>query len=72
MKKKLSNTNNKRVLKAKKQILEEDDVQFPYNPEHAIGTCAKCGREMTYNVPRLGKDGGYIHKETGQFLCGKC
>jgi len=43
---------------------------FPYNPAHPIGTCAKCGEEMTYNVPRIGPDGGYVHKETGYFTCG--
>jgi len=42
---------------------------FPYNPEHAVGTCAKCGREMIYNVPRLGPGGGFIHKTTMSFDC---
>lgn len=44
---------------------------FPYNPAHSIGTCAKCGKEMTFNVPRLGLEGGFVHKDTGEFLCAK-
>ncbi len=43
--------------------------RFPYNPAHEVGTCAKCGREMRYNVPRLGPDGGYVHKDTGKLDC---
>ena len=48
---------------------ESVSLPFSYNPEHACGTCAKCGGEMIYNIPRLGKDGGFIHKETGRFIC---
>lgn len=44
--------------------------EFSYNPAHAIGTCGTCGAEMAYNVPRLGSNGGYIHKTTGRFECG--
>lgn len=40
-----------------------------HNPQHQIGTCGKCGGEMVYNVPRLGANGGYIHKATGKFQC---
>lgn len=40
-----------------------------HNPAHAIGTCGKCGEEMVYNVPRLGPDGGYVHKATGKLQC---
>ncbi len=43
--------------------------KFPWNPRHPIGTCQQCGGEMVYNVPRLGPDGGYVHKETGKLLC---
>lgn len=43
---------------------------YEYNPKHKIGTCAKCGGEMIYNVPRLGASGGFIHKETGYISCG--
>lgn len=35
-----------------------------------IGTCGHCGAEMRYNVPRLGPNGGYVHKATGRFDCG--
>ena len=42
---------------------------FKYNPDHTIGTCSKCGEEMLFNVPRIGRDGGYIHKSTGKFSC---
>lgn len=45
-------------------------TEFTHNPEHAFGTCAKCGEEMVANVPRLGVDGGFIHKSTGEFMCG--
>ncbi len=44
-------------------------MEYPYNPAHAIGTCALCGQEMCFNVPRLGPNGGYIHKETGAWGC---
>jgi len=45
------------------------DSAFPHNPAHPIGTCSECGGEMTFNVPRLGPGGGYIHKATGRCLC---
>ena len=45
-------------------------TKYEYNPAHPIGTCGDCGGEMIYNVPRLGINGGFIHKETGQLLCG--
>jgi len=47
----------------------EKEAAFSYNHAHPIGTCGKCGREMVHNVPRLGKDGGFVHKDTGSFLC---
>lgn len=42
---------------------------FEWNPSHQCGTCAFCGGEMAYNVPRLGPNGGFIHRDTGDFLC---
>jgi hypothetical protein len=44
---------------------------YSYNKSHEIATCAKCGREMRYNVPRLGPDGGYVHNDTGKYDCGE-
>ena len=44
--------------------------KYTWNPAHPIGTCADCGGEMVHNCPRLGANGGYIHKETGSVLCG--
>ncbi len=44
---------------------------YSYNPDHPIATCADCGGEMVHNVPRLGPDGGYVHKATGQLQCGQ-
>lgn len=43
---------------------------FGWNPAHAVGTCSRCGEEMTYNVPRLGPNGGFIHEATGKVECG--
>lgn len=37
--------------------------------EAVTPTCAKCGRAMRFNVPRLGPNGGFVHSETGDFLC---
>lgn len=42
---------------------------FGWNSNHPIGTCGHCGGEMVYNVPRLGSNGGYVHKSTGSLLC---
>ena len=42
---------------------------FPYNSAHEVGTCAKCGQEMRFNSPRLGPNGGYVHKDTGEYDC---
>lgn len=42
---------------------------YGYNPKHYIGTCRRCGGEMVYNVPRFGAHGGFIHQESGRFLC---
>lgn len=42
---------------------------YAHNPAHLIGTCAKCGEEMIFNVPRLGANGGYVHKSNGKFDC---
>ncbi len=41
---------------------------YPHNLEHPIGTCADCGKEMRYNVPRLGPGGGFVHVDGG-LLC---
>ncbi len=46
-----------------------EKVKYPHNPNHKIGTCSECGEEMVYNVPRLGANGGFIHKETGGLSC---
>lgn len=35
-------------------------------------TCTKCGEQVVFNVPRLGINGGFVHKSTGRFLCGEC
>lgn len=43
---------------------------YTHNPAHLIGTCADCGEEMIHNVPRMGPDGGFVHKATGYVLCG--
>lgn len=32
-------------------------------------TCGECGKEMRHNVPRLGDSGGFVHADTGSFLC---
>ena len=32
-------------------------------------TCARCGEEMRYNVPRMGAAGGFIHASGSGFLC---
>lgn len=45
------------------------DAGAGHNPAHEIGTCGKCGQEMAYNVQRLGRNGGFIHKATGKFEC---
>jgi hypothetical protein len=50
--------------------MRDERKTFPWDdPKHPAGTCAGCGEEMIWNVPRLGPDGGYIHKSTGLFLC---
>lgn len=41
------------------------------NPDTSTGMwCADCGHAMVHNVPRLGPNGGYVHKDTAQFDCG--
>jgi hypothetical protein len=47
------------------------DYMFGWNPSHPIGTCALCGEELVYNVPRLGPKGGYVHKNTRSLTCSK-
>ena len=42
---------------------------YPYNPDHAVGTCAYCGKEMIHNVPRMGDAGGFVHKHNCSFSC---
>lgn len=43
--------------------------KHPHNPAHECGTCANCGEEMRWNVPRMGPAGGFIHKATGKYEC---
>lgn len=43
--------------------------KFGWNPAHPVGTCGDCGAEMAHNVPRLGADGGFVHKATGKLEC---
>ena len=59
------NTYNEKYFTEKSEI----ENKYQYNPDHAVGTCGKCGKEMIYNVPRLGSAGGYIHKETNKLEC---
>jgi len=33
--------------------------------------CGACGKEMKFNVPRIGPAGGYVHAETGKLSCGE-
>lgn len=33
--------------------------------------CCDCGKEMRFNVPRLGPGGGYVHAHTGFLVCQK-
>ena len=41
-------------------------------PDKSTGMwCGYCGEAMTYNVPRLGPNGGYVHFKTGNLSCGK-
>jgi hypothetical protein len=55
---------------AKRMVMQRFQYPEPeYNPDHKTGTCLKCGEEMEFNVPRLGHDGGYVHKDTGSFIC---
>lgn len=42
---------------------------YPYDATHEVATCGLCGQEMGYNVPRLGPDGGFIHKHNSSFSC---
>lgn len=48
---------------------EQKIKEFPYNPAHPVGTCAKCGGEMVHNVPRLGAGGGFVHKINASIVC---
>jgi len=48
---------------------KDEKRKYSYNPAHPHGTCADCGEEMVYNVPRLGSTGGYVHKNTGKLFC---
>lgn len=52
-----------------RRTTEADQPVFPWNPAHKAGTCGRCGKEMAWNVPRLGPDGGFVHKDTGQPGC---
>lgn len=44
-------------------------MNHPYNPDHRVGTCQECGREMIFNVPRMGSAGGFVHADTHQIQC---
>jgi hypothetical protein len=44
-------------------------IRFPHNPAHTSGTCCNCGKELVFNVPRMGEAGGFIHKDTYEFIC---
>lgn len=39
-------------------------------PSDSDFTCCYCNKPMRYNIPRLGRGGGFIHTETNQFECG--
>lgn len=56
-------------LKTEQPIGPATSQAFARNPAHTVGTCAKCGAEMRYNVPRLGPDGGYVHAANGGLDC---
>lgn len=60
-----------RELEQQNECKEPDSITigFAHNPNHPIGTCCTCGEEMIYNAPRLGPDGGYVHKSTSGFIC---
>lgn len=47
----------------------DNEPKFSHNPAHKVGTCVNCGQEMSHNVPRLGPNGGFVHKHTGKFEC---
>lgn len=47
--------------KEPKTMSTEQNTQRP--------TCAGCGREMIFNVPRMGPAGGYVHADSGKLLC---
>lgn len=41
------------------------------SPDKSTGTwCMDCGDAMRHNVPRMGPEGGWVHKSTGSLLCG--
>ncbi len=40
-------------------------TEYGYNPAHKLGTCGKCGKKMTHNVPRMGDAGGWVHLNGG-------
>lgn len=46
-----------------------NDARYPHNPAHQCGTCAACGEEMRWNVPRMGPAGGFVHKASGKYEC---
>lgn len=51
-----------------------NDLTFLDHPDKKVGdliepTCKRCGKAMRFNVPRLGPDGGFIHADSGKFLC---
>ena len=48
-------------------MMEEIKAAITKDPTKSF--CCQCGKEMRFNVPRLGKDGGFVHSETGKLLC---
>ena len=57
------------VAKPLLEVPEQDSVPSAPPMETNTYTCGKCGAEMTYNVPRLGPNGGFVHKATGRLEC---
>lgn len=56
--------------KLAQDFMREKTMHHLHNPQHPMGTCATCGGEMIYNVPRLKENGGFVHKSNGWGQCG--
>lgn len=60
-------------------ILEDQEKPFKLNPEQMVAApevwsgdklaCSICSEEIILNVPRLGSNGGFVHKDTGKIEC---